>query len=48
MNRRNSLKHVEHFDAYNSNQKKEKEKKRKENIQFGVIQKVCSLETSSF
>ena len=28
-----SLKHVQHFDAYNSNQTKRKEKK-KENIQF--------------
>ena len=28
MNRLNSLKHVQHFDACNSNQKKEKEKKK--------------------
>ena len=33
MNRLNSMKHMQHFDACNSNQKGEKEKK-KESIQF--------------
>ena len=28
-NRLNSLKHMQHFDAHNSNQKKEKEKRKK-------------------
>ena len=34
MNRQNTLKHAQHFSAYNSNQKKENLKKKKENIQF--------------
>ena len=32
MNTLNSLKHVQHFDGHNSNQKKENEKKRKKKI----------------
>ena len=37
MNRLNSSKHEQHFDAHSSNQKKEKEKKKEENIQFTTV-----------
>ena len=42
MNRFNSLKHMQNFDAYNSNQKKKKGKKEK-NIQFTMFQNMCNI-----
>lgn len=36
-NRFNSLKHIQHFDAHNSNEKKKKEEERK-NIQLTTFQ----------
>ena len=41
MNRLNSLKLVQHFNAHNSNQRKEKEIK-KENIQFTTFRCTCN------
>ena len=34
MNKLNSVKHMQHFDALNPNQKKEKERNEEENVQF--------------
>ena len=42
MNSLNSLKNVQHFDACNSNQKKEIENK-KENIQFTTFRNTCNI-----
>ena len=43
MNRLNSLKHVQHFDVHNSNQKKGIDKKKQENIQFTILWNTCII-----
>ena len=43
MNRFNSLKQVQHFDAHNSNPKKEKEKKKEKSIQFNFFGRLATL-----
>ena len=43
MNGTNSLKHVQHFDAHNSNQNQEKERKKEENIQFITLRNACYI-----
>ena len=47
MNRLNSSKYVQYFDAHSSNHKKENEKKRKENIQFTTFGNKLNI-TKSF
>ena len=46
MNRFNCLKDVQHFDAHNSNQKKEKGKKKEQNIQLthAILQKTLKID----
>ena len=43
MYRLNSLKHVQHFDLHNSNQKKEKEKKEKKIFNLQSFSNTCNI-----
>ena len=43
MNKHDSLKHVQNFDAHNSIKKKGKEKKKEENIQFTAFRNTCNI-----
>ena len=43
MNKHDSLKHVQNFDAHNSIKKKGKEKKKEENIQFIAFRNTCNI-----
>ena len=40
MNRSNSLKHMQHFDAHNSNQKKKEKKKKDKSSVYNISEHV--------